>query len=298
MELYQLRALVAVAETGQLTRAAERLHLSQPAVSAQIKALEEELGQRLFDRGSGGMTLTRAGRDLLPYAERALAAAEAMRSAARAMQTGVAARLRIGAVNDPHALRVGEFLGRVTTRHPLLELEISHDLTGRVVDRVRAGDLDASFHFGDLDDPRLAAIELGELVYCIAGPAAWADRLAGAGWDDIVAMPWVLPVAPSTARDLALGTLRAHGGAPAKVTEADSEPVIVDLVVAGVGAGFVRAEAAEARRRAGEMAIWGNARWRLPLRFIYLASRERDPAIAALVNVLSEMWARAPARVA
>jgi len=72
MELYQLRSFVTVAELGQLTRAAERLHVSQPALSAQIKSLEDELGTVLFERGAGGMALTPAGRHLLPQAERVL----------------------------------------------------------------------------------------------------------------------------------------------------------------------------------------------------------------------------------
>ena len=64
MELYQFRKFAAVAELGHLTRAAERLHVSQPAVSAQIKALEDELGVTLFERVSSGMVLTSAGRKL------------------------------------------------------------------------------------------------------------------------------------------------------------------------------------------------------------------------------------------
>ena len=65
MELYQLRSFAAVAEENHLTRAAERLHLSQPAVSGHIKALEGELGVRLFERASTGMELTAAGKELL-----------------------------------------------------------------------------------------------------------------------------------------------------------------------------------------------------------------------------------------
>src|SRR5262249_60738923 len=78
MELYQLRSFAAVAELGHLTRAAEKLHISQPAVSAQIKALEDELGVTLFERVSSGMQLTSAGRNLLPAAEQVLGAANAL----------------------------------------------------------------------------------------------------------------------------------------------------------------------------------------------------------------------------
>ena len=65
MEISQLRAFVEIAKLGQLTRAADRLHLSQPALSGQLKALEESLGVSLFERSSSGMTLTSGGRSLL-----------------------------------------------------------------------------------------------------------------------------------------------------------------------------------------------------------------------------------------
>ena len=86
MELYQLRSFAAVAELGHLTRAAEKLHISQPALSAQIKALEDELGVALFDRTPSGMTLTAAGQRLLPEASKVVSAAGAFSSHAKASQ--------------------------------------------------------------------------------------------------------------------------------------------------------------------------------------------------------------------
>ena len=83
MELYQLTTFVAIAREGSLTRAAERVFTSAPAVSAQLKALEDELGVKLFERTSRGMALTEAGQRLLEEAERTLASALRMRSAAR-----------------------------------------------------------------------------------------------------------------------------------------------------------------------------------------------------------------------
>jgi len=180
MEIYQLRAFAAVADAGQLTRAAERLHISQPALSAQIKALEEELEVRLFERTPNGMQTTRAGRELLVHAEKVLAAAEALRQAASAARGETAGRLRIGTLSDPQFIRLGDILGKAVERYPLLELELHHEITGAALEAVRDGTLDASFYYGDIGSPQVAGLALRELVYRVAAPAEWKARIDGA----------------------------------------------------------------------------------------------------------------------
>ena len=86
MELYQLRTFVTVADTGNLTQAAERLFTSQPAVSAHIKALEEELEVKLFDRTSKGMRLTESGTSLRDKAQLVLNASNELKHAAKTLQ--------------------------------------------------------------------------------------------------------------------------------------------------------------------------------------------------------------------
>jgi DNA-binding transcriptional LysR family regulator len=110
MELYQLRTFSAVAELGSLARATAGLHLSQPAASAHIKALEEELGVSLFERKPSGLALTRAGADLLPYAQRLLAGASELSSRARRLRGLVGGKLRLGAFLDPQVLQLGELM--------------------------------------------------------------------------------------------------------------------------------------------------------------------------------------------
>src|SRR5881227_1663542 len=98
MELRQLAYLVAVAEEGSFTRAAEREHVAQPGVSAQVRRLEAELGQPLFDRGGGTVTLTVAGEAVLPSARAALAGAFGVRTAIDALAGLIRGRVAIGVV--------------------------------------------------------------------------------------------------------------------------------------------------------------------------------------------------------
>lgn len=290
MELYQLRSFVAVAELGQLTRAAERLHLSQPAVSAQIKALEDELGAALFERVAAGMALTRAGRHLLPHAERVLAAAQALLAQAQWLRGEVSGRIRLGTVGDPELTRLPDVLRRAVDRYPLLEIDVRQEVSGAAFARVRDGELDAAFYYGALTHPAVAALPLARLTFRVVVPAAWATRLAGADWDAIAAEPWIMTPAISTHHALATELFAAHGIAPIRRVEADHEAVISSLVAAGVGVALLREEMATADAVHGEIAIWGDTRLTASLSFICRRDRELEPGIAALRDVVRDVF--------
>ncbi|MCW5137210.1 LysR family transcriptional regulator [Burkholderia cenocepacia] len=138
MDLTLLRAFATVAREGNLTRAAAQLHLTQPAVSLQIKHLQETLGVALFTRTSRGLALTRDGQTLLPHAERALAAAADVQRAAAALRHEVRGRLRIGTILDPGFLRLGGFLRALVETHPQIETALRHGMSGWVIEQVRA----------------------------------------------------------------------------------------------------------------------------------------------------------------
>lgn len=291
MELYQIKAFLAIADTGQLTRAADRLHVSQPALSAQIKALEAELGQELFERKSNGMRLTRIGSELLPLAQQVIAATEALKRAAQAHRSDIAGRVRIGTVSDPQFIRLGEFLGRALERYPLIEIDVRNESTGAAFEEVRAGELDASFFFGDLDDPSVSGLRLGDMVYRIAAPAAWAEQLRGSSWEHVAEMPWIIAPEKSTHHRLAHAVLNKHGVTPTKVVGADNESVILNLIESGVGLSLVREELAFERERAGAIFVWPEARLLTALWFIYRADRADDPMLHALLDVVAQTWA-------
>ena len=291
MELYQLRSFAAIAELGQLTRAAEKLHVSQPAVSAQLKALEDKLGLALFERTATGMVLTAPGARLLKEAEKVLAAARVLQNVALSFKGQLAGKASIGTLSDPNLTRIGEFMSTTLARHPLLELELHQGVTGSALDQVRDGTLDASFYYGDLRHPSVTGLPLRRLVFRVVAPAAWKDRLRLCGWEQVAAMPWIIPPSISSHHQLAHALLDQHGVTPSRVVEADQEAVIASLVASGVGITLMREELAFEKQAAGEICIWNDEHIDTMLWFVTQRTREHDPVIHALNEMQRDLWA-------
>src|SRR3954454_2285688 len=144
MELRHLRYFVAVAEELHFRRAADRLHVAQPAVSDQVRRLEQELGVRLFDRTHRSVSLTDAGSALLEEARRRVVRhADVACRAARGAGSRATMRLRIGYLPDSLPLAVPRALRQLTTSAPVLQVDLETGLALRLVDDLRAGRLDA-----------------------------------------------------------------------------------------------------------------------------------------------------------
>ena len=294
MELYQLRSFAAIAELGQLTRAAEKLHVSQPAVSAQLKALEDKLGLALFERTATGMVLTVPGARLLLEAEKVLAAARDLQNVALSFKGELTGKASIGTLSDPKLTRIGEFVSDALARHPLLELELHQGITGTALDQVRDGALDASFYYGELRHLSVVGQPLRRLVFRVVAPAAWEGRLRLSGWEQVAAMPWIIPPPISSHHQLAHALMQLHGVTPSRVVEADQEAVIASLVVSGVGIALMREEVAIDKAAAGEICIWSDAQIDTMLWFISQRRRENDPIIHALNEMQRNLWATSP----
>jgi DNA-binding transcriptional LysR family regulator len=149
VELRQLATFVAVAEEGSFTRASDRLHVVQSAVSAGVRNLERQLGASLFDRSTHKVQLTDAGRALLPEARATLAAATAARDAVDAVGGGVRGTVLLGTMQAQgmRALDVPGLLAEFRNHHPLVEVHIRHAAGGssEMAAQVREGRLDLAF---------------------------------------------------------------------------------------------------------------------------------------------------------
>lgn len=151
MDLRQLSYFVAVAEEGQVTRAAARVSVAQPAVSAQIRHLERELGETLFRRDPRGVSLTAAGEALLPHARAALAAAERGRATIMSLRGMLYGRLRIG-VSRPVDSRLSKTLGDFHRAHPAIEIALTEQHNEPLLEALTNGDVDAAL-IGIHDQP-------------------------------------------------------------------------------------------------------------------------------------------------
>lgn len=144
MELHWLRYFVAAAETGSVSRGAERAHVAQPSMSAQIRKLEHHLGTKLFDRVGRGVVLTEAGRALYPRARRILAD---VREAAEQVQEDVGAGrglLRLGAIPTIAPYVLPPALVALRTAYPACEVTIREDLTERLAEALADHELDCA----------------------------------------------------------------------------------------------------------------------------------------------------------
>ncbi|MFG1694592.1 LysR family transcriptional regulator [Nonomuraea sp. NPDC049309] len=243
MELQQLRYVVAVAETMNFTRAAERCRVVQSALSHQIAALERELGARLFERTSRRVRLTAAGEAFLPAARACLEAADRARAEVAAAGGEIRGRLAVGAIPTVTALDLPVALREFRRRHPRVHITLTSAGSDPLIARVRQGAVDVAF--------------LG--LPSRAEPKGVSSRRLGGG--DLVAV--VAPDHPRTERETDLRSLadepfidfRAGAAGRAQSDEAfaaagvrrevpfevSSADLMVDLVRQGLGVGMLPA---------------------------------------------------------
>ncbi|MFH1605507.1 MAG: LysR family transcriptional regulator substrate-binding protein, partial [Pseudomonadota bacterium] len=215
---------------------------------------------------------------------------QVLRIAAKALKGEVAGIARVGTMSAPGFIRIGEFLNATVERYPLLRVELHHEITGVAFAKVRDGELDASFYYGELEHPSIEKLRLRSITYCVAAPAAWRSRVVDADWGEIAMQPWIITPATSTHHYLVRALFDKHGIEPTKVVEADQESVIVNLVVSGVGLSLIREERALEKEAAGEVCLWRDVRLDSTLWFIFPRVRKDDPVIRALLDVIIDTW--------
>ncbi len=287
MEIYQLKTFIAVAREGSITRASARLHLSQPAVSAHIKALEETLGIDLFERTSRGMSLTNDGQRVLEKAELTLSAHQELLQEATRIKGRLTGRLRIGVDANSSSEAVGRFVTMLSDRCPEVEVSLRQGDSHEVVDGIFNDRLDAGFYNeADQPDTKLATTEVSSFGIYVVAPPGLAAASRPLSWEALTDVPWICPASNTCCGRAAENLFQRHRARPKRIISVDRESVTRTLVAAGVGVGLLHAYTAEKARANGEVELVCEAHPTVRVLFAHLASRAGDPLLNAAVAII------------
>lgn len=272
MDLYQLRTFVAVAQGGSITRAAESVHLSQPAVSAHIKALEDELGLALFERSARGMALTADGARLLARAEETIAAHRALLDEAARARGRLTGKLRLAAGSSSNHEAIGRLLTRLSERCPEVEVTLEHRRSRDILAGLKDGSIDAGFYNEPgTPDPALATLEVASFGIQVVAPRK-------ASWKELEKLPWIYPTQSTCCAGAAERVFERHRLRPAKIISVDREELTRTLVASGLGVGLLH----DPKPTKGERwVVIEDSETPVRVLFAQLARRAGEPVLAA-----------------
>lgn len=203
MDFRQLRAFLTVADTGNVTRASEVLHLVQPAVSRQIRLLEDDIGSPLFERERHGMVLTEAGKALVGYARRAMLELERARAEITGSAKGVGGLVTLGLLPSTIDTLSSRLVTAVAQSYPGIRIRIAMGYAGTLVRWLESGEVDAALLYGAERSSEIQTRPLIEEALWVVGPkSAKFRRDKPVPLAKLADWPMVLPSAPHGIRTL------------------------------------------------------------------------------------------------
>lgn len=237
MELSQLRTLIHVAELGSLSKAADRLHIAQPALSRQIRLLEEELGVRLFERHGRGMIATDQGQDVLRHALRVMSELEEIRASVADEDAPLRGHIAIGMPPTVSDILAEPLVAAFRDTHPDATLRIVSAYSGYLLDWLHRGQIDVAILY-DPKSARTLRVQplLEEILLLIGPPDSGLHQDSPVDFSELANQPLLLPSSTHGLRAI-LEKSAAECGIDLHVrVEADSYSTLKSLVRSGHGA--------------------------------------------------------------
>ncbi|KAA0021718.1 LysR family transcriptional regulator [Antrihabitans cavernicola] len=249
MELRQLEYFVAVAEESSFTKGAARVHVAQPGVSAQIRRLERELGQPLFDRSERTVRLTSVGAAVLPRARAALAAVGTVQSTVDDFTGLIRGHVTVGTVSSTTSgdVDLPELLADFHREHPGIAIALAEDKAAGLIDALLAGRIDVAFVAVGADDPiglGTATVRNEVLVAAVALDDPLADA-ATITLAELVERALITLPRGSGIRAILDDACAAAGLTPKVAFEASNPLVVAQLAAGGLGVAVVPGTAVE-----------------------------------------------------
>jgi DNA-binding transcriptional LysR family regulator len=299
VDIRLLLTFATVAREGNLTRASAQLHLTQPAVSLQLRRLARDTGVTLFRRTAAGVTPTREGALLAAKAEQVLAAAGDFRQTARRLTTQASGKLRIGTVIDPEFTRLGALLKALVASGSGIETELRQGMSGEVPVGLQRDALDVGFFLGEVADcevrpedaPSSFHVEtLARVRYRVVAPPAFEGLVRCCGWAELAALPWVGTPPASVHHRLLKRHFADLGVKQHVIALVDQEASMLAMVRAGVGLCLCREQVALQEKQANGLAIPDCAPLDTTLSLICLARRRSEWTVSTAFELVRNIW--------
>ncbi len=290
MDTRALRYFQAVAEFGSYSRGAEFLRISQPAVSRQIRALEQDLGRPLFVRHSHGVSLTDAGRTLLERSQAILRQFDQARDDIRGGESGPSGTVTLAVPPAAGHFLIPELTRRFSALYPTVFLKVAAGFSVYIHEWLVRGRVDLACLHDPVPQPGFVVTPLArEEVFLVGKPGGWAPPRDHVRTQDLADVPLILPGRPNASRRLLDGWLSRRGIRLNVRMEADDHLIIRALVRDGLGCSLLTQGAFLADLRSGELQAWPfrpRAYWGLAL--MEMPDERRSAPVAALAQLVRE----------
>jgi LysR family transcriptional regulator, hydrogen peroxide-inducible genes activator len=286
LTLKQLRYFEALAQHGHFGRAAQACAISQPALSVQIRELEESLGTELFERGARQIRLTNFGEEFATRVRGILRSVDELGELAMASRDHLVGRLRIGVIPTIAPYLLPEIITDLTAANSSIDIQIRESLTPILVRELADGRLDAAIVALPVSEPSLTEVSLFEENFVLVRPVADEGKPVP-GHEDLREMKLLLLEEGHCFRDQALSFCNIQSSRPREMLDASSLATLVQMVGAGLGVTLIPEMAIAVETRSAPVSI---ARFRnpQPSRTIGMIWRKTSP-LAKQLRQISEV---------
>lgn len=256
MNINQLRTVLAIAETGSLTRAAELLHVVQPALSRQLRLLEEELGAAIFERTPRGMTLTVPGKRFLDQVRVSLQGLDQAKAEVLSGTSGLQGTVSVGMLPSFATVVAAPLITSLREKYSDLKVRLVAGFTGDLQGQLERGELDVGL-LGDYGPSTLLATTpvLQEPLYVVSLPDSGLKDDEPLALNKVADLPLILPASPQGLRQLIDRACTIIGINLNVVAEANDTAIQLELVQRGVGYAILPLIAISTALEAGLVAV-------------------------------------------
>ncbi len=280
LTLRQLRYVEALARHGHFGRAAEACAVSQPALSMQIGALEDEIGAALFERGARRARLTALGEQFAERASEILRAVDELADLSRAVQGGLGGRLRIGVIPTIAPYLLPTLIAELMREHGGIEIHVRETLTARLIEELADGRIDTAIVALPVSEPSLAEVELFTEEFVLVRPADDAAKPVP-GPEALREMRLLLLEEGHCFREQALSYCNLAAASPREVLDGSTLSTLVQMVGCGIGVTLVPEMAVPVETRSARVSVVRLNRPR-PVRRIGMIWRKTTPLSGGL----------------